>query len=224
MFRLITIEREYGCGGSAIAKRVANRLSWALWDQQLTSEVARLAKCERSEVEIREERVDPLYYRLLKSVLRGSFEGGLNLHRLRCLDAESMFRITKQITEKLASSGNCVIVGRGSSYHLRHRTDTLRIFLFAPREEKVRRLTTEGISQAEAEALVDTVDTERADFVAKYFHQPWPDRHLYDAMLNTHAGEELVTATILDLKERLGRTGSRPSLGMPRRSHNGTFL
>ncbi|HVO80450.1 MAG TPA: cytidylate kinase-like family protein [Terriglobales bacterium] len=205
MIRVITIEREYGCGGGAIAKRVAERLGWALWDHQMTCEIARLANCERSEVEIREERVDPLYYRLLKSVLRGSFEGSLNLHRLHCLDAESMLRLTKQVTEQAASAGNCVIVGRGSQYHLRQRTDTLRIFLFAPPEEKIRRLKSEGISQAEAEALVDSIDKERADFMAKYFHQQWPNRHLYHAMLNTTAGEEVVTETILDLKEELAQ-------------------
>ncbi|MGE5114783.1 MAG: AAA family ATPase [Acidobacteriaceae bacterium] len=219
MIRVITIEREYGCGGGAIAKRVAGRLGWPLWDQLLTSEIARLANCERSAVEIREERVDPLYYRLLKSVLRGSFEGSLNLHRLRCLDAESILHITKQLTQR-AASGNCVIVGRGSQYHLRDRSDVLRIFLFAPRDNKIRRLTTEGISDAEAEALVDTVDRERAEFVAKYFHQRWPDRHLYHAMLNTRAGEEVVAETIINLKGRLGREQVLSGLEIDARSRD----
>src|SRR3954465_10733607 len=137
MIRVITIEREYGCGGGAIAQKVAEHLNWAIWDQLLTSEIARLANCERSEIQAREERVDPLYYRLLKSVLRGSFEGSLNLHRLNYLDAESVMRLTKKITLQAAQTGNCVIVGRGSQHHLRDRNDTLRLFLFAPREAKI---------------------------------------------------------------------------------------
>ena len=73
---VLTIEREYGCGGGDIAHRLPERLGWALWDQRLTSEIARMSNCDSIEVwKDREERVDPLYYRLLKSVMRGSFEG-----------------------------------------------------------------------------------------------------------------------------------------------------
>ena len=46
MFRLITIEREYGCGGGAIAAQLAHRLNWQLWDRRLTEEIARLANVE----------------------------------------------------------------------------------------------------------------------------------------------------------------------------------
>ncbi len=213
MIRIITIEREYGCGGGAIAKKLAERLGWKLWDQLLTCEIARLANCERSEVEVREERVDPLYYRLLKSVLRGSFEGNLNLHRLNCLDAESVMRFTKQITLQAAETGDCVIVGRGSQHHLRDRDDTLRIFLFAPREAKIQRLIDEGINAQEAEESIEIVDKERAEFIEKYFQMEWPNRDLYHAMLNTAAGDETVVRLILDLRHEVDETQYQRALG-----------
>jgi cytidylate kinase len=205
MIRVITIEREYGAGGGSIARKVAESLGWKLWDQMFTCEIARIANCEQSEVASREERVDPLYYRLIKSVMRGSFEGNLNLRSLHCLDADSIQRITKQITERAAEEGNCVLLGRGSQYHLRDRSDTLRIFLFAPREDKIRRLAAEGIPAAEAEQLVDTVDQERSDFIDKYFQMEWPNRSLYHALLNTAAGEAVVISTILGLKEKMDK-------------------
>jgi cytidylate kinase len=211
MIRVITIEREYGCGGGAIAKTVAERLEWKLWDQLLTCEIARLAKCERSEVQSREERLDPLYYRLLKSLLRGSFEGSLNLHRLKFLDADSVMQLTKQITAKAANAGNCVIVGRGSQHHLRDRDDTLRIFLFAPRKAKIERLIIEGMQAQEAEEAIDTVDEERAAFIEKYFHMQWPNRDLYHAMLNTATGDETVVRSILDLKKEVDEMQLRDS-------------
>jgi cytidylate kinase len=203
MIRIITIEREYGCGGGGIAKQVADRLGWTLWDQRMTSEIARLSNCQSSEVEKREERVDPLYYRLFKSILRGSFEGSLNLHRLQLVDSESILRITQEVTQRAASAGNSVIVGRGSQHFLRDRDDTLRIFLYAPREAKVRRLIAEGISQAEAEESVRTVDADRAAFVERYFRIQWPNRSIYHAMLNTEMGDDTVISTILMLKEEL---------------------
>lgn len=203
MIRVITIEREYGCGGGAIAQKIADRLGWKLWDQLLTCEIARLANCAQSEVEFREERVDPLYYRLFKSVLRGSFEGSLNLHRLKLLDADSIQRITRQVTEKAAAAGNCVIVGRGSQHFLQDRQDTLRIFLYAPTREKVARLRAEGIKESQAEDLVNTVDKERAAFIEKYFHMEWPNRSIYHAMMNTAFGDEKVIRSILSLKSDL---------------------
>ena len=50
MFRLIIIEREYGCGGGAIAAQLAKHLGWTLWDKLLTEEIARLAKVDQSTV------------------------------------------------------------------------------------------------------------------------------------------------------------------------------
>jgi cytidylate kinase len=203
VIKIITIEREYGCGGPEIAQEIADRLGWKLWDELLTSEIARLSNCDQAEVECREERVDPLYYRLFKSVLRGSFEGSLNVHRLKLLDADSILRITERVVQTAAASGNCVIVGRGSQHFLRNRSDALRVFLYAPREEKVRRLTAGNMNKAEVEELVDTVDNERAEFIEKYFHREWPSRSIYHAMLNTAVGDEIVIDAILSLKKAL---------------------
>ena len=203
MIRVLTVEREYGCGGGDIARKVADRLGWTLWDQTLTTEIARLSKCDRSEVETREERVDPVYYRLFKSILRGSFEGSLNVHRLQLLDADRIVRLTQELVQKASAAGDCVIVGRGSQHFLRDRSDTMRIFLYAPRSDKVRRLAASGIAEAEVHQLVDTVDNDRAAFVEKYFHIRWPDRPVYHAMFNTAVGEQIVIDQVLRLKRSL---------------------
>jgi cytidylate kinase-like protein len=203
MIKILTVEREYGCGGGQIAQKIADRLGWKLWDQLLTSEIARLSNCDECEVETREERVDPLYYRLFKSILKGSFEGSLNVHRLKLLDADTILHRTERVVEEAASTGNCVIVGRGSQHFLRQRDDTLRVFLYAPRDEKIRRLIGDGISKKEAEEQVDIVDEERAAFIKKYFQVEWPNRSIYHAMLNTRVGDELVIHTILSLKKAI---------------------
>ncbi len=75
MIKVLTIEREYGSGAAAIAKKVAAQLGWTLWDQRLTDEICRRMECDRQHVERHEERRDPLHYRLFKAFLRGSFEG-----------------------------------------------------------------------------------------------------------------------------------------------------
>jgi cytidylate kinase len=148
-------------------------------------------------VEQREERTDPLYYRLFKSFLRGSYEGSINAHKLNLVDSENIMKMTERVVQHAASKGNCVIVGRGSQLFLSSRADTFRVFLYAPTEDKVRRLLSRGKSEREAQELVDTVDRERAGFIEKYFHVEWPDRPVYHVMINTASGDETVVQSIL---------------------------
>jgi len=201
MIKIITIEREYGCGGGDIAQLVAKRLRWKLWDQSLTEEIARLARCPKAVVEDREERTDPLYYRLFKSFMRGSYEGSINAPKLNLVDSETIMTITRRVVEHAAKRGNVVIVGRGSQQFLKDRPETLRVFLFAPRENKIRRLVARGKTAKEAEDLIDTVDGERADFIKKYFNVEWPDRAIYHAMINTSCGDEATMRMILNFMD-----------------------
>ncbi len=203
MIKTITVEREYGCGGGEIAQSLAKFLGWKLYDQILTEEIALMAKCSKDVVEAREERRDPLYYRLFKSFLRGSYEGSLNAHKLNVVDSESILKYTQRVVEHAAGKGNTVIVGRGSQHFLKDRSDTLRVFLYAPPEDKVRRLMARGKSEAEAHELIETVDRERASFIQKYFHVEWPDRHIYHAMLNTSVGNDVAMHAIVDLVKAL---------------------
>jgi len=206
MIRIVTIEREYGAGGSAIARKLAGRLSWKLWDTALTEEIARLVRCDQTSVARMEERVDPLFYRLMKVFMRGSYERSLPVNGLEHLDADSMVVFMKRVIEGAAAAGNCVIVGRGAPYVLRERPDTFHVFVYAPLEEKIRRVRELGKSDTEAVELVAAIDQERATFVKKYYGKDWPSRHLYHLMINSAVGDEVVVRTILDEMEALNRS------------------
>ena len=135
--------------------------------------------------------------------MRGSYEGSLNAHKLKLVDSECILQFTEQVVQHAAKTGNSVIVGRGSQQFLKKRQDALRVFLYAPREDKVRRLLARGKSEQEAEQLVDTVDRERVAFIQKYFHVEWPDRVVYHTMINTAIGDDAVLRVILDLMENV---------------------
>jgi cytidylate kinase len=207
MFRIITVEREYGCGGGTIAAQLAERLGWKLWDHSITEEIAKIAKVDCKAVEKHEERVDSRFYRLSKVFWRGSYERSLPVGDSDIFDADCMMFTMEQITAKIAHEGSAVVVGRGSPFFLRERADTFRVFLYAPRPEKMRRLLVSGMSEGEAGELVDSIDHERRAFIKHYFNADWPTRALYHMMINTEVGDELVIATILDAMERLqGKT------------------
>jgi cytidylate kinase len=198
MTKVLTIEREYGSGAAAIARRVAAQLGWKLWDQLLTDEICRRMECDRQHVERHEERRDPLHYRLFKAFLRGSFEGSLNEPRMRVADAESIRHLTEELVRAAAAEGHAVIVGRGSAYYLRDRQDAFHAFIYAPFEEKVRRLQLDGKSQEEAIQLAESVDRDRAAFIKEHFGVEWPARHFFHLMINSTIGEEAVVQTIVN--------------------------
>ena len=197
MIRVVTIEREFGSGGADIAKMVSDRLGWKLWDHLLTDEIARLMDCDCKAVEEHEEKKDPLYYRLFKSFMRGSFEGTLNAPVMKMVDADCVRFAAQRVVTKAAKEGNCVIVGRGSAYYLRDLTDAYHVFVYAPIEHKVRRLQESGKTEEEAIELAETVDRDRADYIKQYFGIDWPPRYLFDLMINTRLGDKTVVDTIL---------------------------
>jgi len=204
MVRIITVEREYGSGGGVIAGKLATRLGWKLWDQLLTDEIARRMDCDCRAVEQHEERRDPAYYRLLKAFMRGSHEGSLNAPRLKMVDTDCVRQVAQRIVPEIAESGNCVIVGRGSAYYLCSRPDAFHVFIYAPFQEKVRRLQSRGKSEQEAVELAETVDRDRADFIKQYFHVEWPARHCFHLMVNSGMGDEVAVEIILDAVARYG--------------------
>jgi cytidylate kinase len=207
VIRIVTLEREYGAGGSAIAQKLAGHLGWKLWDTALTAEIARLARCDQHSVAQIEERIDPLFYRLMKVFMRGSYERSLPVNGLEHLDADSMVVFMQRVIQGAADAGNCVIVGRGAPYLLRDRADAFRVFVYAPLEEKIRRVRQLGKTAAEAADLVENIDQERATFVKKYFGKDWPSRHLYHLMINSAVGDDAVVRTIRNEMETLNAEG-----------------
>src|SRR6202789_1683962 len=147
----ITIEGEFGCGASEIASLVASRLGWALWDERLTQEIARLTQSTPQAVERREWRSEPVVFRLFQAFLRGRFEGGLPpTSRLHLLDARRIAAVSETAVKTALAGGPSVIVGRGSQFFLRNRKDVFQVFLYASRDYKIRKLISAGATEHKA--------------------------------------------------------------------------
>lgn len=203
MYRIITIEREYGCGGGEIARELADRLDWKLWDHALTEEIAKVANVECSAVQRCEERVDSTFQRLVHVFLRGSYERDMEPSSHKPFNTDRFVAVGKQVMQNAAETGNCVIVGRGAPYFLRERADAFHVFLYASFSEKLRRQRVLGKSQAEAEYLLNQIDEDRITFVKRYFNADWPTRCLYHVMINTAIGNENVVSAILSTMHTL---------------------
>ena len=197
MFRIVTIEREFGSGAAQIAVQLASRMGWKVWDKLLTDEIARIAKVDPSAVKRCDERMDSRLHRLAKVFWRGSYERTSPLGS-QVFDTDRMMTMMQEIMDRISQEGNAVIVGRGAPYFLREHPDAFHVFLYAPRAEKIRRTIDGGYTEQEAEEMVANVDRERIAYVKHYFNADWPTRSLYHMMLNTAVGNGPVIKTILE--------------------------
>jgi hypothetical protein len=70
-----------------------------------------------------------------------------------------------------------------------------------------------GKSRDEAAELLGSVDRERAAFVRKYYDMEWPDRYLYNMMLNVGTGDGIAVETILNGMKQLDPAGLNDTAG-----------
>ncbi|MGH7942396.1 MAG: AAA family ATPase [Limisphaerales bacterium] len=207
MKQILLIDREFGAGGMTIAEMLSRRLQWKLFDDELSQEIARLAKIPVEVCRAREGRKDPFLHRLINLIWRGSFDRNLPSPDLAILDTDRLVGIIEQVVKRAAETRPCIMVGRGAPYFLRERNDILSIFLYASRELKYHRvLKRVGGNERQAVELVDGQDEDRRKFVKHYFGHDWPNRQLYHAMFNTGIGDENTVECILHLLSTVNKT------------------
>jgi hypothetical protein len=114
MYRVITVAREYGSGGSAIAMSVAQRLNWKLLDKELVAVLARTAQVDIETARRYDEAVDSWWHRINRSgLLAAAVAAGATPDVAQAFDAGKMAALTEKLISEAAMKGDCVIVGRG---------------------------------------------------------------------------------------------------------------
>jgi cytidylate kinase len=201
MFRLVTVAREYGSGGAAIARRVADRLGWSLLDKSLIEAVARRAQVDIGTACRYDESVDSWWRRVnLSGCWSAAIYAGMTPAMARLFDAETAAEIEQIVIEEAASKGNCVIVGRGAQCVLRGLRQALHVFVYAPWAERIARIRERLGNGCPAARLLRSVDHTRAAYVRRRFGCDWRDPHLYQMTVNSQLGIEeaasLITAAV----------------------------
>ena len=155
MFRVLTVAREFGSGGGAIAQKVAEHLKWNLLDKALIDAIARAAQVDTETARECDERVDSWVHRVSRRGLwHGAFEGVAAVTDAEFFDAETAAAIAREVVSDAGARGNCVIVGRGAQCALQERPDVLHVFVYAPWRERVERVRTRVKSARGAEELI----------------------------------------------------------------------
>jgi len=188
MAPIITITRQYGSGGSAVAKRAADALGWTLIDNEFVEEVARRAGLPAEEVAQREERAPGLLERLARTLAVSSPELFITAASVTQVEAdeETIAKVTERVIQEAAAHGRAVLVGRGAQALLAQRPDALHVYVIAPREFRLK-LAIErlGVDPAKAEKVLDDTDRQRDQYVKANYGRHRQDPLNYDMVLNT---------------------------------------
>ena len=108
MFRVVTVEREYGSGGGLIARRVALELGWKLLDRTLISNVAQAAQVDAGIVERYDEHIDSWWHRMNRGGLQAwSVAAGVALEDAQFFDADR----TAELVEHCIAEAGAAAVG-----------------------------------------------------------------------------------------------------------------
>lgn len=197
MIRTITIGREYGAGGSSVARALTERLGWRLIDDPLVAELANIARTSPEAVRAHEETVDPWFHRIMRALWRGGFEGAVARSESEAWDADAIAQLWKRVILEAAEIGGCVSVGRGGQCLLQKRKDAFHVYLYAPMRERVERLRHREPAGADVAATARERDRRRREYIRYHFNEDWTNPHLYNMMICTSMGIDRVTDAIL---------------------------
>jgi cytidylate kinase len=206
---IITISRQYGAGGSEVARRVAAALDWKVVDNELVEEVAARAGLPASDIAEREERVPSFAERLARTLAASSPElfaapaAGGTVPKLQETD---LVRITETVVAELAARGRVVLVGRAAPAVLARERDSLHVQLVAPRPYRIQAAAERlGIDPEHAKTVVEETDSMRARYLRQYYRRDWYDPVNYHLVLNTGLlGHEGATDIIVSEAKRRG--------------------
>jgi cytidylate kinase len=170
----IALSREAGANGSVVARAVAERLDWPVYDRELLERIGHEMGLRASLLESVDERQQSWLLECLESISSNS-----------AVSESAYVRQLVKMLLSLAAHGECVIVGRGAAQVLPPAT-TLRVRLVGPAKDRIKSVQQKyGVASEEAALRVHKTDRERNRFVQDHFHKDPDDASLYDLVLNT---------------------------------------
>jgi cytidylate kinase len=184
----VTISREFGSEGSAIAQQVAQALGYKFVDKNVIGQVL----IQYGFVEFKHE---------YESV--PGFWATFDSRRTE------MVGMLDRVMQALARHGNVVILGRGSFAVLGGFADVLNIRLKAPFPLRVKRvMDRENIVSVDlAEARVEENDKIRTAFIERFYTVPWDTTRAFDMVLDTgKVSPVLASAWLVDIVKAMSQT------------------
>jgi cytidylate kinase len=211
---LITVSREFGAGGSDLAREVGARLNWPVLDHDIVHRVAERLRLNDGTVEPFDEHPPSLLARIA-TVLIVPLPGMYSYPPVSEVPThDAIADATRRVIEDAAKSLPLIVVGHGAQCIFEDRTDMLSVRLIAPLHARLSRIAArQKISNPAAAELVRRADEDRRAYIQRYFHRDWRSELLYDLQINTGAiGISEAATMVTRLVERRSMSPVEPVL------------
>ncbi len=181
-FPVITITRQYGCGGRKLGKSLAQDLGIKFYDNELIALIAKESGMSPQVVEKSEGRLDSaLLYQMVMQDFSVPLEKSLSTN-------DALFVATSRAVRQVAKTSPCVIVGRGADKILQDNPRCIRVLLYADYEHKLELCRADyGQDKEQATESMRLQDRARAEYYRQYFGKDLMDPQNYQLCLNVGA-------------------------------------
>lgn len=177
---IYTIGREFGSGGRAIGRALAEKLDIPFYDRELLTKAAKdSGLCE----EIFENHDEKPTSSFLYSLVMDSFgvNGYASTPFLDMPLNHKVFLAQLETIKKLATEGPCVLVGRCADYALSEHPDVINLFIHADLDYRINNIMkSHDLTEAKAKELIHKTDKQRASYYNYYTSNRWGDCNTYD--------------------------------------------
>jgi cytidylate kinase len=197
---LITISRQLGSGGDAIAAEVASHLGLRLVDRETVHALALAAGVPEDllvrlmyegqrilAAEILDSLATPMTPAAARSAQASPLVGAFApVLPGRTVSIEDAAQAVGRVLQDLARQDNVLILGQGGQMWLAGWPGVCHVQVVAPMAERVRRLVQRDKgSPSAARRRLRASDQARADYLARYHSVNWLDPLLYHLIINT---------------------------------------
>lgn len=179
---VISISRQFGCGGSEIAEKLSKKLNIPYYDKEIIKRAAKDSGFDESLFIFYDEKPTRSF---LYNISADGFSGIANAGKTL---EEQIFQWQFDTIRKVAQEGSCIIVGRCADYILQEDPDLVKIFLHANDTfRRKRAVNFYGINEKNAAKEIKANDKKRSRFHNFYSDKAWGDAAAYDLSLDVSA-------------------------------------
>ena len=183
MNMVITIGREFGSGGRELGRLLAETLGIEYYDKEIISEIAKNTELSESYVK---QIVEKNPHDLFPITVAHTFS---YIDTQAIQQKQMIFMEQEKVIKKMASTSDCVIVGRCADYILQD-FKPFRIFVYADMDSKEERCLdrsekAEEMPRKKLIKKIKTIDRNRARYYNYYTGKKWGDMLNYDICVNT---------------------------------------
>ncbi len=189
MAKVITIGRQFGSGGRAIGKLVAEKLGIPFYDKEIIKEMSKESGLSHEILDDYDEKPTNSF---LYSLSLGAYTYGNSITGIPEMPmSDKIFVIQSDVIKKLAGEGPCVIVGRCAESILKDNFETLSVFIHSDFDARIKRVAEyDGIRHDEAAEKIRKTDKKRASYHNYYSELKWGAATSYDLCINSKIGIE----------------------------------